>query len=95
MLVGAQCLDQRRLYPEYVCVYTNGASPSFEILDWLAEHDYDYFLIRDMDKAGADWVEMITTALRGKKRRYAVLFPPNDLDPDEAFLSGWWPPIIS
>jgi hypothetical protein len=95
MLVGAQCLDQRRLYPEYVCVYTNGAAPSFEMLDWFAEHDYDYFLIRDMDKAGADWVEIITAALRGKKRRYAVLFPPNDLDPDEAFLSGWWPPIIS
>lgn len=95
MLVGAQCLDERRLYPEYVCVYTNGASPSFEILDWFAEHDYDYFLIRDMDKAGADWVEMITTVLREKKRRYTVLFPPNGLDPDEAFLSGWWPPIIS
>ena len=95
MLVGAQCLDERRLYPEYVCVYTNGASPSFEILEWLAEHDFDYFLIRDMDKAGADWVEMITTVLREKKRRHTVLVPPNGLDPDEAFLSGWWPPIIS
>ena len=51
--------------------------------------------LRDMDNAGADWVEMIATALRGKERRYTVLFPPNGLDPDEAFLSGWWPPIIS
>lgn len=52
MLVGAQCLDERHLFPEYVCVYTNGASPAFEMLDWFAEYDYDYFLIRDMDKAG-------------------------------------------
>jgi len=95
MLVGAQCLDERRLYPEYVCVYTNGASPSFEILEWFAEHDYDYYLIRDMDMAGADWVEMTTTAMGEKKRRFVVLYPPNDLDPDEAFLNGWWPPIIS
>jgi len=51
--------------------------------------------LRDMDKAGADWVEMIAPALREKNRRYTVLFPPDNLDPDEAFLSGWWPPIIS
>ena len=95
MLVGAQCLDERHLYPEYACVYTNGASPSFEILEWFAGHNYDYYLIRDMDKAGADWVEMITTPLRERKRRFVVLDPPDTLDPDEAFLRGWWPPIIS
>lgn len=95
MLIGAQCLDERRLHPEYACVYTNGASPSYEILDWFAEHNYEYFLIRDMDKAGSDWAQMLTTAMKEKNRRYTVLFPPNTMDPDEAFLSGWWPPIIS
>ena len=95
MLIGAQVLEQRRLYPEIACVYTNGASPSSEIVDWFAGHDYEYFLIRDMDKAGAHWTEMITTALKEKDRRYSLLFPPDNKDPDEAFLDGWWPPIIS
>ncbi len=95
MLIGAQFLEQRRLYPEVVCVYTNGASPSSEIIDWFGDHDFEYFLIRDMDKAGADWSEMITTALKEKDQRFTLLFPPNNKDPDEAFLDGWWPPCIS
>jgi hypothetical protein len=95
MLIGAQYLEQRRLYPEIVCVYTNGASPSSEIIDWFGDHDFEYFLVRDMDRAGADWTEMITAILKKKDRAYTVLFPPEDKDPDEAFLSGWWPPIIS
>jgi hypothetical protein len=94
MLIGAQFLEQRRLYPEIVCVYTNGASPSSEIIDWFGGHDFEYFLVRDMDKAGADWTEMLTTALKEKSRRFTVLFPPDNKDPDDAFLAGWWPSCI-
>jgi DNA primase len=95
MLVGAQFLDQKKLYPEYACVYTNGASPSFDMLQWFADHDYNYSLVCDMDKAGEGWVKHLSEAFRSQDRRYNVLFPPDGLDPDEAFLSGWWPPIIS
>jgi DNA primase len=95
MLIGAQFLEQHRLYPEVVCVYTNGASPSSEIIDWFGDHDLEYFLVRDMDKAGADWTSMITKVLKENNRTYTLLFPPDDMDPDEAFLSGWWPPCIS
>jgi hypothetical protein len=95
MLIGAQFLEQHRLYPEVVCVYTNGASPSSEIIDWFGDHDLEYFLVRDMDKAGADWTTMITKVLKENNRTYTLLFPPDDMDPDEAFLSGWWPPCIT
>jgi hypothetical protein len=94
MLVGAQFLDQRGLYPDIACVYTNGASPSAEIVEWFAQHDYDYFLIQDPDKAGDTWTETLTGIMNEKGYKYTLIYPPDDKDPDEAFLSGWWPPCI-
>jgi DNA primase len=94
MLVGAQFLEQRRLFPDIVCVYTNGASPACEIVDWFAENDYDYFLIQDMDKAGDAWTATLTEVMKEKGHRYTLIYPPEGKDPDEAFLDGWWPPCI-
>jgi hypothetical protein len=94
MLVGAQFLDQRGLYPDIACVYTNGASPSAEIVEWFAQHDYDYFLIQDPDKAGDRWTETLTGVMNEKGYKYTLIYPPDDKDPDKAFLSGWWPPCI-
>jgi hypothetical protein len=94
MLVGAQFLDQRGLYPDITCVYTNGASPSAEILEWFGEHDYDYFLIQDMDKGGEDWTATLTKVMNDKGFKFTLIYPPAAMDPDEAFLSGWWPPCI-
>jgi hypothetical protein len=64
--VGAEPLDQRGLYPDIACVYTNGDSPSAEIVEWFGEHDYDYFLIQDPDKRGNDWPQTLTGAVNGK-----------------------------
>jgi DNA primase len=94
MLVGAQFLDQRGLYPDIACVYTNGASPSAEIVEWFSEHDYDYFLIQDMDKGGDDWTATLTKIMNEKGFKYTLIYPPGGMDPDQAFLSGWWPPCI-
>jgi hypothetical protein len=94
MLVGAQFLDQRGLYPDIACVYTNGASPSAEIVEWFAQHDYDYFLIQDPDKAGDTWTKTLTGVINEKGYKYTLIYPPDEMDPDEAFLSGWWPPCI-
>jgi len=94
MLVGAQFLNQRGLYPEIACVYTNGASPSAEIVEWFGEHDYDYFLIQDMDKGGDDWTATLTQVMNDKGFKYTLIYPPAGMDPDQAFLSGWWPPSI-
>ena len=94
MLVSAQFLDQRGLYPDIACVYTNGASPSAEIIEWFGEHDYDYFLIQDMDKGGDDWTATLTRVMNEKGFKYTLIYPPVDMDPDQAFLSGWWPPCI-
>jgi DNA primase len=94
MLVGAQFLDQQGLFPDIACVYTNGASPSAEIVEWFGEHDYDYFLIQDMDKGGDDWAATLTRVMNEKGFKYTLIYPPDNKDPDEAFLSGWWPPCI-
>lgn len=94
MLIGAQFLDQRGLYPDIACVYTNGASPSAEIVEWFGEHDYDYFLIQDMDKGGDDWTATLTKVMNDKGLKYTLIYPPAEMDPDQAFLSGWWPPCI-
>jgi DNA primase len=94
MLVGAQFLDQRGLYPDIACVYTNGASPSAEIVEWFCEHDYDYFLIQDMDKGGDDWTATLTRVMNENGFKYTLIYPPAGMDPDDAFLSGWWPPCI-
>jgi hypothetical protein len=95
MLVGAQFLDQRGLYPDIACVYTNGASPSAEIVEWFGEHDYDYFLLQDPDKGGNDWTGTLTGVMNERGYKYTLIYPPDGKDPDEAFLDGWWPPVLS
>ena len=40
------------------------------------------------------WKDHITDALDKGGGRYTVINTPNGLDPDEAFLSGWWPSVI-
>ena len=94
MLIGAQTINDFNLFPEVVAVYTNGASPSYHILQWFSEHDFNYILIKDPDKAGDEWAEVLIRAIKQGNGRFALLDTPDKLDPDEAFLSGWWPSII-
>jgi hypothetical protein len=108
MLVGAQVVAERQLHPEVVVVYTNGASPARRMLDWFAEHAaaYDHLLIPDPDPAGLGgrdeasgkeipgWLQHLSGAIERGGGRFAVVRTPDRMDPDEAFLSGWWPSII-
>jgi len=54
MLVGAQTIASRGLHPEVVCVYTNGAKPASQIINWFTEHAkrYYFLFIPDQDGAG-------------------------------------------
>jgi DNA primase len=94
MLIGAQTINDFNLYPEVVSIYTNGASPSHQMLEWFSDHDYQYVMIKDPDKAGDEWSDMIIPAIKQGAGRYSLLETPDKLDPDEAFLSGWWPSSI-
>lgn len=108
MLVGAQAVAERKLHPEVIAVYTNGASPTRRMLDWFGEHatKYEHVLIPDQDAAGLGgwddkkgkfipgWLQHITKAIESGGGRYTVINTPNKTDPDEAFLSGWWPSVI-
>jgi hypothetical protein len=40
------------------------------------------------------WKDHITEALDKGEGHYTVINTPDGLDPDEAFLSGWWPSVI-
>jgi hypothetical protein len=91
MLVAAQEIRQRGGEREAVAVYTNGASPARKLLDWFGKHDYEYVVIPDPDKAGEEWVEGVTQAIHQGTGKFQVARPPDGHDPDEAFLSGWWP----
>ena len=91
MLIMAQALQHRRMDDVRV-VYTAGATPAYTMLAWFTEHpEYEYLLIPDPDDAGFDWIEPVSEAIRKGEGKYEVRFPPDDLDPDEAVLSGWWP----
>jgi hypothetical protein len=108
MLVGAQAVSERHLHPEVVTVYTNGASPVYRMLDWFTANatKYDFVLIPDQDQAGLGgydeekkkpilgWLQHITAALDKGGGRHFEVNTPDRLDPDEAFLSGWWPSVI-
>ena len=108
MLIGAQTVGERNLHPEVVTVYTNGASPVYRMLDWFTANatKYDFVLIPDQDKAGLGgwddvnqkdvpgWLQHLTSAIDKGGGRHCVINTPNGLDPDEAFLSGWWPSVI-
>jgi hypothetical protein len=93
MLVGSQYLNKYGLFPEIVAVYTKGSHPSFAMREWMAERDAMYFLVQDMDEAGNEWTDSIVASLDMSGRKYRVFYPPDGKDPDEAFLSGWWPNI--
>jgi hypothetical protein len=32
--------------------------------------------------------------MNDKGFKFTLIYPPAAMDPDEAFLSGWWPPCI-
>ena len=93
MLVGAQTVQERNLDHEICAVYTNGSSVKGAMLKWFSEHaqGYDFLLIRDPDDAGTFWEKSLKEVLG---RKTVCLTPPDNLDPDEAFLSGWWPSSI-
>jgi hypothetical protein len=59
---------------------------------WFAEHNqYGYLLVPDSDEAGKEWVKTLRSAIRRGKGVSRVVHPPDDLDPDQALLQGWWP----
>jgi len=91
MLVTAQIIQDKKLQREVCAVYTNGAMVAGPMLKWFKEHaqQYDFVLIRDPDEAGRSWENHLKDALADGKP--ITLTPPDHLDPDEAFLSGWWP----
>lgn len=91
MLVFAQAIHDRR--SEHTCpVFTGGASVSWAMRQWFAEHNqYGYLLIPDPDEAGVAWTKALHTAIRKGKGVCRVVQPPDGLDPDQALLQGWWP----
>jgi hypothetical protein len=107
MLVGAQYVDDHRLYPEVVVVYTNGASPAKRMLQWFAENaaKYSFILIPDQDAAGLGgendqgkfvpgWKQHLERAIQAGEGTCATINTPGGMDPDEAFRTGWWPSAI-
>jgi len=94
MLVLASVIEQRGLSGKVVPLYTGGATPSFEILEWYAQaKKYRHILIPDVDEAGMGWMDTLSRVLHDADLR--VCIPPGELDPDEALLSGWWPESVS
>ncbi len=90
MLVGAQIIQDRNLDEEICAVYTNGSSVKGVMLKWFKEHAqaFEFLLIRDPGEAGSFWESSLKDALGNKT---VCLTPPDNMDPDEAFLSDWWP----
>jgi hypothetical protein len=92
LLITAQKIHQIAHEADTVAVYTNGASPAAKMLDWFSRHgQYEYVLLRDPDAAGQEWARTISAATRRSGGKVRTLCPPDNLDPDEAILSGWWP----
>ncbi len=95
MLITAQKIHQLGREADTVAVYTNGASPSAKVLRWFSEHNqYDYVLLRDPDQAGIEWAETVSATIRHGGAKTSTLKPPDQFDPDEAILNGWWPSAI-
>ncbi|MBN1666418.1 MAG: hypothetical protein JW862_05000 [Anaerolineales bacterium] len=96
MLIFAQALEERSISPAALPLYTGGSSPSHQILAWYQENAsrYRHILVPDPDEAGWSWMDAISAALtQGGDQDYEIYFPPENLDPDEAILKGWWPAI--
>jgi DNA primase len=95
MLVIAQKIHELGLDETVSAVYTNGASPAHRMLAWFNQHgEYSYTLIHDPDKAGREWRETVSGAIRHATSEVRILSTPGTLDPDEAILGGWWPEIL-
>lgn len=101
MLIGAQVIHARGLTSEVTAVYTNGAQPSAEILQWFRQNGprYDFVLVKDTDApdrhgiiAGDIWEKKLKKAIG--KRLAGSFAAPDGMDPDQAFLAGWWPSAI-
>lgn len=93
MLVTNQFLQHYKV-ENTVAVYTGGASISNAMQAWFAASPYDYVLIPDGDQAGEDWTDTLVPAIRHAGGTFIVSETPDNLDPDEALLKGWWPPGI-
>ena len=92
MFITAQKIRQIGREADTVTVYTNGASPSAKVIQWFQQHnEFEYVLLRDPDKAGQEWAKTVSEAIRHGGGKARTLRPPDQLDPDEAILSGWWP----
>ena len=92
LLITAQKIHQLGRESDTVAVYTNGSSPSAKMHRWFQEHgQYEYVLMRDPDTAGAEWALALSSSIRSGGASVRTVLPPNQLDPDESILSGWWP----
>lgn len=92
MLITAQKIHELGRHPDTVAVYTNGSSPAAKVLYWFTEHNqYEYILVRDPDQAGREWAKTVSAAIRHGGAKVRKLRTPDNLDPDEAILKGWWP----
>jgi DNA primase len=95
MLVAAQKIHELGLDDTVSAVYTNGASPAYRMLAWFHEHgQYRYTLIHDPDKAGREWSETVSGAIRYATPDVRIVSTPGTRDPDEAILGGWWPELL-
>ncbi len=95
LLVTAQKIHELGLDENVSAVYTNGASPAHRMLAWFNQHgEYSYTLIHDPDKAGEQWCESVSGAIRHATPNVHIVSTPGTLDPDEAILSGWWPELL-
>lgn len=92
LLITAQKIHQLGREADTVAVYTNGSSPAAKVLQWFREHNrYEYVLVRDPDPAGVEWALALSSSIRSGGASVRTLRTPDQLDPDEAILSGWWP----
>ena len=95
LLITAQKIHQLGREAYTVAVYTNGASPSAKMHRWFREHgQYEYVLMRDPDPAGVEWALALSASIRSGGASVRTVLPPNQHDPDEAILNGWWPAIL-
>lgn len=95
LLITAQKIHALGLDESVSAVYTNGASPAKRMLAWFHEHgEYRYTLIHDPDKAGLEWCETVSGAIRHATSDVRIVSTPGTLDPDEAILGGWWPELL-
>jgi len=91
MLAMAQALADRRL-DNALAIYTGGAAVSRAMLDWFKGHpEYAYVLVPDGDDAGQDWAAALQKTIKTSGGLLHIARTPQNLDPDEALLAGWWP----